>query len=175
MSFIDWFRSLLSRPLVTQPQVTKISQNVSCDIPQCGLDLIKSVEGCELKAYQDQGGIWTIGYGHTPGVKQGDVCTQEQADKWLAEDCREAWDALCRLVRVRLTSNQAGALLSFIFNVGVGNFEASTLLKRLNLSDYDSIPAELRRWNKIDGKISAGLINRRNKEASLWLSDWRLS
>jgi lysozyme len=140
--------------------------------PQVGLNLIKVFEDCRLEAYQDQRGIWTIGYGHTHDVSQGMTCTAEQANAWLIEDSQSAWDAICEFVLVPLTETQGGALLSFVFNVGRHAFKESTLLIKLNGGHYDAVPSELAKWNKItvNGEkiFSNGLTNRRNTEAALW-------
>jgi len=99
------------------------------------LDIIKNAEGLKLKAYKDPVGIWTIGYGHIRNVKQGDVCTEEQADKWLREDIGEAVRAVDVLVNVPLTQQQYGALVSFTFNLGYGTLKNSSLLTALNKFD----------------------------------------
>lgn len=137
---------------------------------------LKLWEGLRLEAYQDDGGVWTIGYGHTRGVKRGDTCTEIQAERWLRQDVRLAEEAVDGKVKVALTDNQFGALVSFTFNVGVEGFRTSTLLKRLNKGDYESVPAQLMRWNKVtvNGKKvpNRGLTNRRSAEIGLW-SDGR--
>ena len=134
---------------------------------QAGLDFIQDVEGCKLFAYLDTGGVWTIGVGHTgPEVVKGLVCTFEQAMKWLAEDVREAEDAITRKVKVPLNQAQFDALVSFVFNIGVGQFSASTLLRKLNLKDYVGAGNEFPRWNKDNGKVIPGLTKRRLLEQS---------
>lgn len=136
---------------------------------QSGLDFIQDVEGCKLFAYLDTGGVWTIGVGHTgPEVVQGLTCTMEQAMAWLAEDVREAEDAINKAVKVSLTQNQFDALVSFVFNVGVGAFLSSTLLKKLNAGDYEGAAGQFPRWNKDNGKEIAGLTKRRHLEQSVF-------
>lgn len=137
------------------------------------LNKIKLWEGLRLKAYQDQAGVWTIGFGHTgPDVHEGLEITEEQAEELLLEDLQEAQAAVGRYVKVELTDNQYGALVSFVFNVGGGAFRNSTLLKKLNAGDYAAVPGQLARWNKITvgGKkvTNEGLVNRRAAEAGLW-------
>ncbi len=137
---------------------------------------VKRFEGCKLTAYPDPGSKngepWTIGYGHTSDgflkVYKGLRITQEVADGALENDLNEVAAAVERLVKVDLNDNQFGALVSFTFNVGVGAFSKSTLLKKLNAGNYDAVPGELARWNKNDGKVMAGLTNRRAAEAGLW-------
>ena len=137
---------------------------------------VKRFEGCKLTAYPDPGSKngepWTIGYGHTSDgflkVEKGLRITQDVADGALENDLNEIAAAVERLVKVDLNDNLFGALVSFTFNVGVGAFSKSTLLKKLNAGNYDAVPGELARWNKNDGKVMAGLTNRRAAEAGLW-------
>lgn len=137
---------------------------------------VKRWEGLRLEAYPGPGSKdgepWTIGYGHTSDeflkVRKGLKITQEQADAALAWDLGEVADAIARLVKVPLTENQVGALASFAFNVGIGAFSKSTLLRKLNAGDYGAVPGELAKWVKNDGKTMQGLVNRRAAEAGLW-------
>lgn len=138
-----------------------------------GLRLIKQWEGKELVAYQDPVGIWTIGYGHTdeagpPKVTPGLRITDAEADEILKRDLGQYEAAVAQAVRVELSDNQFAALVSFTYNVGVGNFRKSTLLKKLNAGNYDAVPGELAKWNKAGGKTLRGLSNRRAAEAGLW-------
>lgn len=140
------------------------------------LDHVKRWEGLRLTAYPDPGSRngepWTIGYGHTSDgflkVYRGQTISTQQAEDALEYDLNETAAKVDQLVKVNLTDNQFGALVSFAFNVGVGAFAKSTLLRKLNAGDYDSVPAELARWNKNDGKVMRGLSNRRAAEAGLW-------
>lgn len=140
------------------------------------LEHVKRWEGLKLTAYPDPGSRdgtpWTIGYGHTSDgfmkVHKGLKITMKQAEEALVHDLGETAAEIERLVKVPLTENQFGALVSFAFNVGVGAFAKSTLLRRLNAGDYGAVPAQLARWNKNDGKVMAGLTNRRAAEAGLW-------
>lgn len=134
-----------------------------------GLDFIQDVEGCKLFAYLDTGGVWTIGVGHTgPEVVKGLSCTMEQVTKWLAEDVREAEDAINSLVKVPLTQNQFDALVSFVFNVGVNAFKGSTMLQKLNGKDYSGASNQFPRWNKDNGRVITGLTKRRLLEQSVF-------
>lgn len=136
-----------------------------------GLDLIKHYEGFRPTAYKCSAGVWTIGYGHTKGVRQGDTCTMDEATLFLKADVREAENAVSSMVYVPLTSNQFSALVSFVFNVGSGAFQTSTLLRKLNNARaYHEVPVELMRWNKAGGKILEGLNKRRAAEAALFVS-----
>ena len=148
-----------------------------------GWEKLKEWEGCVLHAYDDADwkrrpvasttpihGTLTIGYGHTKTARPGQTITNEQAETLLRQDMADAERQVEDLVTVSLSDNQFAALVSFQFNTGA--IKHSTLLKKLNAGRYDSVPAELARWNKttINGKkvTSKGLTNRRAKEASLW-------
>jgi lysozyme len=133
-----------------------------------GLALIKRWEGCRLEAYKCAAGVWTIGYGHTRTARQGLRITQEQAEALLREDLRVFEAAVDDAVTVQLTDNQFAALVSWAFNVGVSAMRSSTLIRKLNLGDYDVVPRELVRWAKVEGKPVHGLANRRAAEAGLW-------
>ena len=129
-----------------------------------GRHLTEQFEGCNLVSYQDQKGVWTIGYGHTFGVHAGMTCTQEQADAWLADDIAWAEQIVNDHVTVPLTQHEFDALVDFVFNCGSGNFEHSTLLAKLNLGDYVGTATEFERWDKAGGQIVAGLLRRRLAE-----------
>lgn len=131
-----------------------------------------------LRAYLDEAGVWTIGTGHTRGVKKGDTCTLDQAEKWLVEDCQFCVDAINKCVQVDLTQSEFDALVIWIFNVGVGAFIGSTALKRLNKGDYEGCSVWMGRFIYITDPVTKkkvvdnGLINRRAKEAVLWSEDF---
>ncbi len=133
-----------------------------------GIALIKTYEGLHLTPYLCPAKVWTIGYGHTRTIHAGMVITPEQADQLLDDDLRIAERAVQRLVQVPLTDNQFAALVSFTFNIGIANFERSTLLKLLNRGWYEQVPAQLTRWNRQSGEILGGLSRRRAAEAQLW-------
>ena len=134
-----------------------------------GIALIKKFEGCGLKAYSDCVGVPTIGYGSTgPHVKLGQSITRAQAELLLKLDLLRFEAAIARLVTVPLNQNQTDALISFAFNVGIGALEKSTLLRKLNDGDYNSVPSQLQRWNKAGGKVLPGLVRRRLAEGELF-------
>ena len=135
-----------------------------------GIDIIKKWESLRLKAYLCPANVWTIGWGHTKGVKAGDECTQEQANTWLDEDVQESVDAVNKYVTVSLTGNQREALISFVFNVGIGNFLDSTLLRLINSGDYIGASNQFPRWNKAKGVVLHGLTLRRKEEKDLFVS-----
>lgn len=133
-----------------------------------GKALIKKFEGCELKAYLCPAQVWTIGYGHTAGVNEGDVCTQEDADRMLSEDLEEFEGYVREAVDVALEQNEFDALVAWTYNLGPGNLQSSTMLKRINEKKFEDVPSEMRRWNKSGGKVLDGLVRRREAEALLF-------
>jgi lysozyme len=134
-----------------------------------GIELIKRFEGFESKPYKCPGDVWTIGYGTTKGIGPNTPpITKEEAEDLLLMDMATYEDGVSAAVKVPLTQNQFDALVSFTYNLGVGAFRRSTLLKKLNKGDYDAVPAELIRWNKANGKVMRGLTRRRTAEANLW-------
>lgn len=139
-------------------------------ISSAGLALTKGHEGCRLKAYLDTGDVWTIGWGHTRGVKEGDTCTQEQADAWLNEDNDIAERDVNELVKVPLTQNQFDALVDFVFNIGRTQFATSTLLRKLNAGDYVGAANQFGRWIYDNGKIINGLVARRSDTRDLFMT-----
>lgn len=137
-------------------------------INAAGLALVRRYEGLRLEAYQDTSGIWTIGYGHTQGVKPDDSVSIAQAEQFLEADLTEAERVVRRLVKVPLTDNQFSALVSFVFNEGEGAFARSTLLRKLNEGGRGLVPAYLKSWIFDNGKVLQGLVKRRAAEADLW-------
>jgi lysozyme len=139
------------------------------------LALIKQFEGCKLQAYQDQGGRWTIGYG-TTGSTAGEpispsmLITQAKADEWLMDALEALAAALNGLITVSLSQNQFDALVCFVYNIGIGNFKASTLLKLLNQGRLVEAGDELLKWDTIKGQVSGGLYRRRATERELFNS-----
>jgi len=129
-----------------------------------GQGLTEQFEGCELTAYQDSGGVLTIGYGHTEGVTQGMTCTQAQAEAWLSADIQWAVSVVRGAVTVPLTQNEFNALVDFVFNVGSANFQSSTLLKDLNAGNFAAAALQFDRWDVAGGKAVAGLLRRRIAE-----------
>ena len=137
------------------------------------VNLVKQFEGLSLVAYVCPAGVLTIGYGHTgPDVYSGQRITAAKAESLLATDLQKFANIVNSAVRVPLNRNQRGALVSFTFNVGGGNFRSSTLLKRLNAGeDPNTVAAqELPRWNKGGGKVLPGLVRRRQAEVDFFRS-----
>ena len=142
-------------------------------ISQEGLSLIKKFEGLRLKAYKCSANVLTIGYGHTGGVKETDKITLEEADSLLEKDIAKFEEYVSDNVIVKLNQSQFDALVAWTFNLGPGNLRESTMLKKLNNQEYESVPFEMRRWNKAGGKTLDGLIRRREAESLLFESkEW---
>ena len=135
-----------------------------------GLEMIKHFEGLELNAYQCAAGVWTIGYGHTKGVQKGMVISEDTANEMLVEELNEYESYITGLVTVELNQNQFDAMVSWVYNLGVGNLKASTLLKVLNAGNYAGVPEQMLRWNKAGGKVLEGLTRRRQAEADLFVA-----
>ena len=146
------------------------------EMNQAGLDLVKSFEGFSAEPYLCPADVWTIGYGTTrypngERVKEADAkCNNQQASGWLHYHLNKSLEVVVNACETDLNENQIAALTSFVYNVGIGAFGRSTLLKRINSGDLDDVPTQLRRWNKAGGKVLAGLVRRREAEIELWLS-----
>lgn len=147
--------------------------NSGRDVNQRTIDLIKHFEGLSLTAYQDEAGIWTIGWGHTGlmhddgTVYPGRKITFEKAVQLLRYDMDQTEAQVEALVKVPLNDDQFGALVSFHFNTG--GLPQSTMLKKLNNGNYASAADEFIRWNKVGGKVVSGLTRRRLSEKNLYL------
>jgi lysozyme len=139
-------------------------------INQATLSLIESFEGLRLNAYLDSVGVPTIGYGHTRGVKIGQVITESQAQEFLKRDLQDAIAGVERLVTTELTDNQFGALVSLVFNIGIGNFAKSSLLRKVNMKQFIAAADSFAAWNKAGGKVLPGLTRRRAAEKKLFLT-----
>lgn len=144
--------------------------------------IVKQFEGCaermpdgRLRAYPDPasgGAPWTIGFGSTGSdIKPGTIWTQAQADARLEQEVRDKASAVGRMVTVPLTDSEAGALISFAYNVGAGALQGSTLLRLLNAGGTKlSVADQFLRWDKAAGKVMAGLTRRRAAERALFLT-----
>lgn len=141
---------------------------------QRGLALLKEFEGCKLSAYPDPatGGVpWTIGYGHTQGVKKGMTITQFEADELLLEDVEEFENGVSKLLgNAPTTPNQASAMICLAYNIGLANFAKSTVLKRHRLGNHIGAARAFVLWNRANGAVMRGLTRRREAEAKLYLS-----
>lgn len=146
---------------------------MNMEISQKGLELIKKYEGYSEVAYICPSGILTIAWGHTSGVKEGQRCTREDAERWLKEDITSAErEVLFQTQGVPLRQCQFDALVSFVYNLGAGNFRKSTLLRMVRANpDSPSIRDEFGKWIYGGGRILPGLVTRREAEADLYFSD----
>jgi len=131
---------------------------------------LKEFEGLRLTAYRCSGGKWTIGYGHTKGVREGQRIDERTASRLLEEDVEYFESFLAKEPYAEdITQGQWDALVDFLFNLGVGNFLSSTLRKRiLEDVDHNDIPNQFRRWVYSKGKVLPGLVKRREWEAQMY-------
>lgn len=135
-----------------------------------GIELIKYFEGCKLRAYLDATSIPTIGYGHTLTARMGLVITQEKADLLLKDDLFFAETHINKLNLI-LQQNQFDALVSFIYNVGIGNFNKSSLLRLVKENPNNFFIAfEFIKWTKAGTVVLPGLALRRKTEAKLYFT-----
>lgn len=131
-----------------------------------GVSLIKQFEGCRLKAYKCPAGVWTIGYGHTAGVKEGDTITQETADGYLRNDLKKHENTVLLYDSIyHFNQNQFDALVSFTYNCGAGNLRTLTQNGKRTLAQ---ISAKLPLYNKAGGVVLRGLQRRRAAEKELF-------
>lgn len=144
------------------------------EVNKAGKDLIKRFEGCKLKAYKCPAGLWTISWGLTfypdgTKVKEGDVITQQEAEDYfnaIVDDFAKKVDAL---IKSNVSENNFSALVSFAYNVGMGNFQRSTLLRKVNANPKDTtIRAEFMKWTRANNVVLKGLVRRREAEAKLY-------
>lgn len=139
-----------------------------------GLQIIKEFESLKLKPYLCPAGIPTIGYGSTyyedgTKVTLNDLpITEQRADELLANISDKFSIQVSKLLKVELNQNQFDALVSFSFNIGIGNLTTSTILKKINEKDFENTSLEFAKWNKSGGKVLNGLITRREKERQLF-------
>lgn len=147
-------------------------------ISQSGKDFIKRKEALRLKAYQDEKGIWTIGWGHTgPEVVEGLVWTRAQAENAFEVDVGRKVRAVIGMLTVPPTQEQLDALVSLTYNIGIEAFRTSTVRKLHNAGDFAAAGAAFAMWNKITDKVtkkkrvSEGLTKRRAEEAAIYLTE----
>lgn len=139
-------------------------------IPENAIKLIKEFEGLKLKAYLCPAGVWTIGYGHTHGVHQGQTITEKEAEEMLLDDLYDAMDGtLIYCPILKKNPEKLGAIISFVFNLGAHRLAGSTLRKRINEEDWKLASLEIKKWvyAEVKGKKVKlpGLIKRREAES----------
>lgn len=135
--------------------------------------LIKSFESLKLPAYKDGWGKWTIGWGHTHGVKPGQTITLAEAQRLFEQDVGDNERLVKLAVTHSLNDNEFSALVSLVFNIGYGRFLTSTLLKHLNMGDMKAAAAEFLKWDHVGGAPVHGLTRRRLAEQKLFLTEPR--
>jgi lysozyme len=142
-----------------------------------GAQFIGRFEGFRGNLYNDAAGHCTIGYGHLVhlgrcnGSEPAEFRSgigEQQAEKLLRRDAQTAADAVRRFVHVPLDQAQFDALVSFVYNLGAGAFEGSTLLKDLNAHNFAAVPGQLEQWVHAGGQVLPGLVARRKAEARLF-------
>lgn len=142
-------------------------------LSQAGKDLIKSFEGLELRVYPDPatgGAPYTAGYGHTGSdVKPGMKVTQAMADAWFDKDAQKFEEGVSALLTAPTTQAQFDAMVSLAYNIGLGNFRSSTLLKKHNAKCWSCAAGQFLVWNRAAGKVMDGLTRRRNAERAMYL------
>jgi lysozyme len=141
-------------------------------IPEVTYEIIKKYEGYSSKRYIDADGNDTIGYGHECKKGDGlDVISMAQADNLLDYDINMAAQAVLRLTtEVQLNDNQFAALIDFVFNLGAGSFQASTLRMVINRGDFEEAPEQFKKWIYGNNRKLPGLIERRQAEVNLFTS-----
>src|ERR1700760_2018795 len=136
--------------------------------------LVTAFEGFRSCPYRDPTGVWTIGYGSTRDAAGNPVCAttpcipQDVARSLVERDLGAAFAEVARDVHTPLTASQTAALADFVYNLGAGNFRASTLLRKLNAGDYAGAAAEFDKWDHAGGRELAGLLRRRQAETQLF-------
>lgn len=142
-------------------------------INNAGIELIKEFEGCKLVAYLDELAkppVWTIGYGHTKTARAGLKISQSTAVELLRVDIGDHARPVMRACKIPPTENQLAAMTSLAYNIGVGGFMRSSVLRFHNEGKYAEAAAAFGMWNKAGGKVRAGLTRRRAREAALYLT-----
>lgn len=133
------------------------------------IDLIKEFEGFRSDAYQDVGGIWTIGYGHTKGVIPGQWMDEGAVTELLEQEINHIVSIISPLITAPLNENQRTALISLVYNISISAFSKSTLLKFINKGDLQTASNEFLKWINVNKKVCPGLLKRRRKEQELFL------
>lgn len=141
--------------------------------PSIAGEFISDFEGRSNVSYQCSAGVWTIGVGHTKGVREGMTCTDAQADEWLIEDIRECVDALGRYINRSVTMGQYIALVSLAFNLGPYNVitKCPKLMRALNAGDIEGAAKEFLDCDRANGRRVPGLTRRRKAEAEIFVGD----
>lgn len=190
--FEDTFNKIFKKknniPEVTRPDIDAtpkppVKKGNEMKMSGQGLALLTQWEGFKTTVYKDVAGHPTIGVGHlltkdelSSGkiningeiIKIHNGITQQQVVDLLGQDLRRYEETVRNCTTTKLEQHQFDALVSFCFNVGQGAFKNSTLLKRVNVKNFNDVPYQFSRWNKAGGRVIKGLINRRKNEIKLW-------
>lgn len=135
-----------------------------------GVDFIKNFEHLYLKKYNNYVGLPIIGYGHNITNENITNITKDDADKLLLHDLNVIEKIIYNVVKVKLAQYQFDSLISWTYSVGIKILCKSTLLKMLNIGDYNDVPDQMKGWNQINGRVSKDLVIRRNAEANLFIN-----
>lgn len=128
-------------------------------------------EGYREYAYRDAVGVPTIGYGTTKGVKMGDTTTRQEAKEFVVRDASVMARQMQSVIKVPLYQHEWDSLVSLVYNIGIGNFKKSTLLKKLNRRDYSGACSQIKRWVYAGGKKLKGLERRRESEYQMCIGN----
>lgn len=160
---------IIITPPPPPPPPDKPQRSAAQKTSDAGIAFIKGFEGLRLKAYKDVVGVWTIGYGHTKGVKSGQQITEDEAEELLRADLAEFESAVNKVVKAPMAQHEFDALVSFAYNVGKTALANSSLLTLLNSGERTKAADQFLRWDKAGGKVVKGLTNRRKAERSVFL------
>lgn len=165
---LAWLASL-RQPMPNETIETLTPEPIT--MSQEGLKVLKHFEGLRLKAYRDPVGVLTIGYGHTgPDVYEGLVWSQAQADKALRQRLeREFVPGVLAVVKRSMRQHELDAMVDLAYNIGVGAFQGSTLVRKFNAGDTQGAADEFLRWTRAGGKVLLGLKRRRAADRALFL------
>lgn len=150
--------------------MTLPNKDLPWPIPYEAVCEIAKHEGCRLKAYRDIVGVWTCGWGETRGVTPSTIWTQEEADIRFCESLTEFAEGVRKACTNPPSMNELGAMVSLAYNIGLGGFARSTVLRKHNAGDHQSAARAFALWNKAGGQVVRGLTLRRAKEAALYLT-----
>ncbi|PMJ90281.1 lysozyme [Vibrio sp. 10N.261.55.A7] len=174
-------KKLVSKTVCSVAAVLAIAFSIAPNMQtsQQGLAHIANLEGCRTQAYQCSANVWTNGLGHTTSVQQGDVVTKEQIAHNFIADVKAAERVVNQSLTVDVTQSQFDVLVSFVFNLGAGNFNRSTMLKLFNKNQSQKACHELQRWVYVNGKDCrtpdsqcSGVVKRRAIEQQACLEGW---
>lgn len=148
-------------------------------VSENGLRHIANEEGCRAKAYQCSADVWTIGVGHTSDVRQGDTAKNEQIAQYFVKDVATAEKVVKKHITQTPSQAEYDMMVSFVFNLGAGNFASSTLLKKFNQGDHQGACKQYPRWVYVNGKDCriaengcVGIPKRRDQEMHICVNGW---